>query len=161
MDERYKEIVQFLSDSTRQPATQEELARVEKELGVRFPESYRAFQLEYGDFCHEHILVYTVGRSTTCCDSVVEVRRHIHQHGDDAFFQAFNGEIPPIPSRYIPFSYAGYNYYCFDIQNGRDGKCPVVFWHTTMSSDDVPEVVAEDFIDWFVDEMGKIEAFNS
>lgn len=147
MNNSYKRIIDFLGGSTFTPATLEELENIEHELGIRFPNSYREFQLEVGDFCHNSIEVFTVSSSNVCSDSILEMRKYISKYGDDAFTQAYNGEIPDIPENFIPFSYSGNNYYCFDIQNSTEGECPIVLFG------DEPMVVADNFVDWFINEI--------
>ncbi len=150
-DEKYKIIVDFLSDSSRTPATVDELENIERKLGVRLPESYRRFQLEFGDFCHEKIEVATVSSSDTCSDNIIDIRKQIAEYGRDPIYHAYNGVVPDIPEVYIPFSPIGDTYYCFDMKKYDGSECPVV---VPLSFD--IEHIADTFVDWFVLEVEKI-----
>ena len=156
-ESNYKRIANFLESATKTPATLDELENIECELKTRFPESYRKFQLEFGDFCHEKIEVFTVSSSDTCSDNIVDVRKHISQYGSDAFHQAFNGALPDIPETYIPFSYYENDYYCFDMNHYDGSECPVVYFTETLNKHDEPIRIADTFIDWFVLEINKTE----
>lgn len=46
-------------DAVPEPATVEELAAAGRALGCRFPASYGCFQLEFGDFAHGPLDIYS------------------------------------------------------------------------------------------------------
>lgn len=150
-DKKYKSIVDFLSGVPRTPATEDELEYVERQLGIRLPESYRRFQLEFGDFCHQKIEVITVSSSVTCSDNILDVRKQIAEYGRDPIYHAYNGIVPDIPEDYIPFSPTGDTYYCFDMKKYDGSECPVL---VPLSFD--VEHIADNFIDWFVLEIDKL-----
>jgi len=70
----FEKISDFLADSINRPATAVELEEIKNILNIRFTDSYRAFQLEFGDFCHKDIEIFTVSCPDTCCDNILEVR---------------------------------------------------------------------------------------
>jgi len=65
---RYREVSHRVRELARSeasevlpdPATPEEVSAAERALDCRFPDSYRWFQLEFGDFAHGPLDIYSV-----------------------------------------------------------------------------------------------------
>ncbi len=148
MNDRYKRIIQLFKDNADSnfsinQATDKEIKDAENELEIELPESYRAFQLEFGNFDWGILEVHSVKTPFLGVSNIVGItlseRTECH---------------PNMPTHLIPFSdNGGGDSYCFDTSNYTDKECQVVFWDHTDSKNQKPEVVAKDFLEWIEKEI--------
>lgn len=128
-----------------QGATDEAIRQAERELGVTFPDGYRAFLRDFGwgGFGFE---LFGLGPG---------VPRHL-----DLIHITLSERTEPfirIPHHLVPImNDGGGNHYCLDTASMRGGECPVVFWDHELSEDQVPSKDADAFASW-LDERIDIE----
>lgn len=107
--------------------TEEALDRAERELGRKFPPSFRSWLLENNGIGIEQVSIFPVlddrdVRKTW--DSIVRE----YNVGWMGTLENFEDDRIDF-SRLLPFGSPGTDYYCFDYQEqGLDGECPVVRW---------------------------------
>lgn len=124
-------------------ASDQEIADAERAIGVRFPQSYKAFLLRFGwaEFYCDTLyglgadvpLGFTLVRNALC------ERHEAHPH---------------IPLHLIPIMNDGAgNNYCLDTSRLHDDECPVVFWDHEHEDgpDQSPEQVSPSFDRWLID----------
>ncbi len=121
-------------------ATVDEIHAVERELGVRLPESYCWFLREFGfTFWPEFIYGIAHGKSPgmrVTWQAAVERAR----------------VTPPLPRHLVPFSPDGWgNHYCLDTARWNGPECPVVFWDHEQSENQAPETTHGSFLEWLED----------
>jgi hypothetical protein len=123
-----------------EPATAEEVSAAERALGCRFPDSYRWFQLEFGDFARGPLDIYSVrGDGLPIVSINLDARR-------DGY--------PRLPAHLIAFSDSGSgDLCCFDTSAMADGECPVVWWDHAGDEAQSPERAASSFLDWLAAEV--------
>lgn len=148
--QRYREVARLLREhacsevheAVPEPATAEEVSASELALGCRFPDSYRWFQLEFGDFRHGPLDIYSVRR--------VEAAMNIVSINLDARHEGF----PRLPAHLIAFSdNGGGDLYCFDTSVLESGECPVVWWDHAGNEAQQPQRVGPSFLDWLAAEV--------
>jgi len=123
-----------------EPATVEEVSAAERALGCRFPDGYRWFQLEFGDFAHGPLDIYSVrGDGLPIVSINLDARR-------DGY--------PRLPAHLIAFSDSGSgDLCCFDTSAMAEGECPVVWWDHAGGEAQSPERAASSFLDWLAAEV--------
>jgi cell wall assembly regulator SMI1 len=143
---RYDEIARLFREHLRRrgkdaasvPATLAEVAAAERALDCRFPESYRRFQLDFGQ-TQDGLSAYIYGVRTEAANL------NIAAINVDARLNLY----PRLPPYLIAFSDdGGGDYYCFDIPHLSEGECRVVFWDHEQDEAQQPEVVAVSFAHW-------------
>ncbi len=148
MNDRYTKAIQLFKDNAYSnfsinPAIEKEIEIAETELEVKFPDSYKAFQLEFGDFDWGILEIYSVKKLANGIIGIVNIT-----------FSERTECHPNMPNHLIPFSgNGGGDSYCFDTSNFIDTECPIVFWDHTDSENQMTEVVAKDFIEWIENEI--------
>jgi hypothetical protein len=146
--QRYREVSSRFRELARsedceanpEPATVEEVSAAERALGCRFPDSYRWFQLEFGDFAHGPLDIYSVrGAGPPIVDINLDARR---------------AGYPRLPPHLIAFSDSGGgDFCCFDASAMAGGECPVVWWDHAGDEAQSPERAAPCFLDWLAAEV--------
>jgi hypothetical protein len=131
------------ADVVPRPATHAELTAAEEALGCQLPDSYRWFQLEFGDAAHSPIDIYSVQTPEPSGVNIVGINR---EEGHDAY--------PRLPAHLIAFSdNGGGDLLCFDTSIRHDGECPVVWWDHEGDEAQHPEPAAYSFLDWLEREL--------
>jgi cell wall assembly regulator SMI1 len=124
-------------------ATDGEIASAESSLGVRFPESYKAFLATFGWARIHHDALYGVGPDVPSEYGLVT-----------NVLSERNEAQPLIPHPLVAIMNDGAgNNYCLDTAKLRDGECPVVFWDHEHEDGQgqLPERVAPSFDKWLID----------
>jgi cell wall assembly regulator SMI1 len=124
-------------------ATDQEIANAERALGVRFPESYKAFLSRFGWAEIYYDTLYGLGPSVPPGYGLVK----------NALCERSEAE-PLIPQHLVPVMNDGAgNNYCLDTSQLSSGECPVVFWDHEHEdgSDQSPEQVSSSFDQWLID----------
>ena len=154
---RYQDVARFFrayaTEEKRQlvsrPATTEEIDRAERELGPRLPMSYRWFQLEFGDFEHGPLDIYTV-RTSHGPYSTNIVGANVKERTEAG---------PRLPTHLIAFSDSGGgDLLCFDTARPEGDEYPVVWWDHELDEDQEPEEAAPSFLDWIEQELKEMAA---
>jgi len=118
-------------------ASESEISAAESELRVRFPESYVVFLREFGTASWPD---YIYGLGPTA------------QGGTDVIYMTTSERsnmYPPMSRYLVAVSPDGWgNHYCLDTAVMSDSECPVVMWDHEQLPDQVPELVAQTFLDW-------------
>jgi hypothetical protein len=136
------------ADVIRRPATHAELTAAEEALGCQLPDSYRWFQLEFGDAVHSPVDIYSVLTPEPSGLNIVGINRG-ERH--DTY--------PRLPVHLIAFSDSGGgDLLCFDTSIRHDGECPVVWWDHEGDETQHPERAASSFLDWLEQELHEIAA---
>ena len=102
-------------EANPEPATAEEVSAAERALGCRFPDSYRWFQLELGDFAHGPLDIYSVrGAGPPIVNINLDARR---------------AGYPRLPPHLIAFSDSGGgDFYCFDASDDAGDEGGISDW---------------------------------
>jgi len=125
------------------PATEAEIEEAEQALGAPLPDSFRWFQLEFGDFQHGPLDIYTVRHAEPPPYDIVGINRN-----------ARTELHPRLPAHLIAFSdNGGGDYLCFDTTRREANECPVVWWDHEQDEQQVPEPAAPSFPDWLEAEL--------
>jgi SUKH superfamily protein len=143
---RYREVARLFredADVVALPATAEELAAAEQALRCRFPDSYRWFQLEFGDVKNGPLDIYSVRTPEPSERNIVGLN-----------FDSRQETFPRLPDHLITFSdNGGGDLICFDASALRDGECPVVWWDHELDESQRPAPAAASFADWLEAEL--------
>jgi antitoxin YobK len=109
------------------PSSEEQIQAAERELGVRFPKSYRTFLHQYGSGNLDGIEIFGLQADRLSGDVVM-----INQLTTD------------VPSHLIRFTndIGNYSYYLDSSQMNEEGECPVIVF----GPDENGRIVAESFI---------------
>jgi len=148
MSARYKSIAKLFRDNASnnfsvEPATIEEIEFAEKELKVQLPESYKMFQLEFGNYDWGYFDIYSVVTPQDEMINIIDITRSEQ-----------NEAHPKMPLHLIPFSdNGGGDSYCFDTSNYENKECSIVFWDHESDENQLPENVAKDFLEWLEKEI--------
>jgi hypothetical protein len=138
-------------DVVPQPATAEEIAAAELALSCQFPDSYRWFQLQFGDFAHGPLDVYSVKPVEPPGRNIVGI--NLEERSDS---------YPPLPPHLIAFSDCGNgDLYCFDTSARAGDECPVVWWDHAADETQQPEPAGATFIDWLETELQECETADA
>ena len=128
------------------PATPAEIAAAERELGAQLPESFRRFQLEFGDYNGGPVDIYSVKPLEPPARTIVSMNR-----------TARTELYPRLPAHLIAFADNGAgDYNCFDTRACIAGECPVVWWDHELDEQQPPEPAAPSFVDWLQAELEEI-----
>jgi hypothetical protein len=150
--DRYLAIARLFRDAggpalTTDPATPEEVAAAQAELGCRFPDSYVWFQLEFGRVARHALEIYSV-RPAAAELNIVGINLEERRDGR-----------PALPPDLIAFSdNGGGDLYCFDTARIEGGECAVVWWDHEAGDDQQPEPAAPGFLDWIEAELRERQA---
>jgi hypothetical protein len=148
---RYQDVARFLRAYASakgmrlgdRPATLEEIEHAERELGAVFPNSFRWFQLEFGDFDDGPLEIYTARTPEPSSRNIVGINI-------DWRTELF----PRVPASLIAFSdNGGGDLLCFDTTSREAHECPVVWWDHEQGEDQEPEEAAPSFLDWIEAEL--------
>jgi SMI1-KNR4 cell-wall len=123
-------------------ASDQEIADAERELGVRLPQSYRAFLSNFGWAEIRNDILYGVG--TDVPQGLTLTRT--------AYAERHELE-PRIPQHLVPIMNDGAgNNYCLDTSRFHGDECPVVFWdHEHWDGpNQSPEEVSPSFDHWLI-----------
>jgi hypothetical protein len=131
------------ADLVFRPATPDELAAAEQALGSQLPDSYRWFQLEFGDVAHGPVDIYSVRTPESSERTIVSINvdeRH--------------NTYPRLPAHLIAFSDSGGgDLLCFDSSVPHSGEYPVVWWDHEGDEGQRPQLAAASFLDWLEGEL--------
>lgn len=143
---RYHDIARLFredADVVTRPATAEELAAAEQALGCQLPDSYRWFQLEFGDVMRGPVDIYSVRTPEPSEMNIVGIN-----------LDARHETYPRLPAHLIAFSdNGGGDLVCFDTSVRRDGEWLVVWWDHERDEAQRPERAAPSFLDWLEGEL--------
>ena len=151
---RYDDVTRLFREQARiqrselvpNPATPDEIAVPEQGLGTRLPESFRRFQLEFGEYNGGPLDIYSVKPVEPPTRNIVSINR-------DARTELY----PRLPSHLIAFSDNGAgDYNCLDTRAWIADECPVVWWDHELDEDQAPEPAAPSFLDWLQAELEEI-----
>jgi hypothetical protein len=151
---RYDDVARLFREQARaegmelvsKPATPDEIAVAEDELSAPLPESFRRFQLEFGEFDHGPLTIYSVRAVEPPARNIVSINR-------DARTELY----PRLPQYLIAFSDNGAgDYNCFDTRARVGDECPVVWWDHELDDEQPPELAAPTFLDWLQGELKEI-----
>jgi cell wall assembly regulator SMI1 len=138
MDDR---IARFPDKTCGRGANPEQIAAVEKRLGLRFPKSYRHYLQNYGWCRFSHQELYGLG---TDVPSHLELIRNTLSERQDMG--------PPLSPLLVPVMNDGAgNHYCLDTSKMKADECPVVFWDHELGEKQKPGFVAASFDEWLVE----------
>jgi cell wall assembly regulator SMI1 len=148
---RYQDVARFLrayasAEGMRlgdRPATLDDVEHAERELGAAFPNSFRWFQLEFGDFDAGPLTIYSARKPEPSGRNIVTIN------------VASRTELfPRIPDYLIAFSdNGGGDLLCFDTSRREADECPVVWWDHEQDEDQVAAEAAPSFLDWIEAEL--------
>lgn len=125
------------------PATAAEIAEAERSLGASLPDSFRWFQLEFGDFQHGPVDIYSVRTPEPPAINIVGINH-----------EARTEEGPRLPAHLIAFSdNDGGDYLCFDTTRREASEYPVVWWDHDQDEDQQVQAAAPSFLDWLESEL--------
>lgn len=131
------------------PTTVSDIQEAERALGTQFPESYRWFQLEFGDVEWAPIDIYSVRLV------VSEYGVNIVAENQKARTEFF----PPLPVHLIAFSDdGGGDYVCFDTSRQESNEYSVVWWYHDLDENQEPEEAGSSFLDWIDSELRELGA---
>ena len=131
------------ADVVPDPATADEVAAAERALECRLPDSYRWFQLEFGDFEQGHPDVFTVRPAERSMGNIVAINEEARENAH-----------PRLPPHLIAFSDSGGgDYLCFDSAAFAGGECPVVWWDHELDETQAPAPAGASFLDWLEQEI--------
>src|SRR5215212_540646 len=127
-------------------ATPQEIELAEEQLGVKLPESYKAF---LGHFCWasiEALELYGLGEDVPTCLDLVKVTL------------SERAEMRPrLPSCLVPLMNDGAgNRYCLAVEPREQGECPAVFWDHNLRESQDPEYVAPNLEAWLSEELNTL-----
>ena len=124
-------------------ATDREIADAERALGVRFPQSYKAFLSRFGHAQIYYDTLYGLGPDVPEGYGLVR----------STFSERYEAQ-PLIPQHLVPIMNDGAgNNYCLDTSKLHGGECPVVFWDHEHEdgSEQTPNQVSSSFDRWLID----------
>jgi len=128
-------------------ATVGDINKAEHVLGVRFPNSYNAFLMEFGWGGIRPIVLYGLGADIPDYLDLVQVTLSEREDME-----------PALHKHLVPLLNDGFgNHYCLDTSKMSEGECPVVFWDHEEDEEQEPEIVSESFVEWFADEIENSE----
>ncbi len=153
---RYEDVTRLFREQARtngrelvpSPATPDEIAAAERELGAPLPESFRRFQLEFGECPHGPVEIYSVRPVEPPAVNIItrnlDARKELY---------------PRLPQYLIAFSDdGGGDYDCFDTRQRVADECPVVWWDHELDEEQTPEPLAPSFLDWLQTRLEEIAA---
>jgi cell wall assembly regulator SMI1 len=116
------------------------IERAEKELGVKFPSSYRTFLAKFGWGSLGNSEIYGLGDDVPKWLDVVELTKSERTE-----------MLPPIPTNLVPvLNDGGGNHVCIDTSNSSGEAAVMVFWDHELGPKQIPEKIAVDFNDWII-----------
>jgi hypothetical protein len=135
------------------PATPEEVDAAERDLGAAFPDSFRWFQLEFGDFKDGPFDIYSVLPPDSSRSPETSQRNIVGINQEERV-----ESVPRLPPHLIAFSDSGGgDYLCFDTSRRVANECPVVWWDHEQDETQTPEPAAASFLDWIEAEISERE----
>lgn len=125
------------------PAAPEQIGEAERALGAALPDSFRRFQLEFGDCQNAPLDIYNVLPADPPGLNVVSI--NLKERTEMG---------PRLPPYLIAFSDdGGGDLFCFDTRAVNDNEAPVVVWNHELGEDQTPEPVAPSFVEWLRSEL--------
>jgi hypothetical protein len=129
------------------PATPDHVDAAERDLGAAFPDSFRWFQLEFGDFQDGPFDIYSVCPPGPSERNIVSINQEERVES-----------VPRLPPHLIAFSDSGGgDFLCFDTSRRVANECPVVWWDHEQDETQTPEPAAASFLDWIEAEIRERE----
>ncbi|MCY8922019.1 SMI1/KNR4 family protein [Bacillus atrophaeus] len=141
--ELYNQVKQFLDENAKDKdftggIEEDKISKIEQDLQVRLPESYKWFLRKYGSggVYGIDILGYDFGGP-----SVVEFTNEYQEH-----YKLTEG--------HVVIEDVDYFAYCLDTNKMKNGECPVFTWDRVIG---YQEVVADNFIEFFFDKLQRMK----
>ncbi len=129
-----------------QGATAREIKLAEEQLGIEFPDSYKAFLGQFGWASKDGLELYGLGKDVPAYLDLVTVT-----------LSERTEMRPYLPRSLVPLMNDGAgNHYCLDVECGEQGECPVVFWDHTLGESQDPEHVARDLETWLSEKLNTL-----
>lgn len=126
--------------TTGSGATEGQMLAAEKSLALKFPQDFRLFLTRLGWAKIVYDEIFGLGADVPAHLDIVSTtmaERHSLR--------------PRLPHSLLPVMNDGAgNHYCIQTKVDDFGTYPVVFWNHEQDEEQVPEVVAESFIEWVV-----------
>jgi cell wall assembly regulator SMI1 len=136
----HQRISNFSDKLTGTGASPDDIAEVEKQLGVRLPASYRDFLGTYGWARFAFNEFYGIG-----ADVPPHLQLSTNTIAERTAMQ------PPMPHSLIPVLNDGAgNHYCLATNQISDGECPVVFWDHDNGPDQETTKEGRSFGEWLI-----------
>ncbi len=127
-------------------ALHQQIELAEQQLGVEFPESYKAFLEQFVWASFEGLELYGLGEDAPAYLDLVKVT-----------LSERTEMRPRLPSRLVPLMNDGAgNHYCLDVGLREQGECPVVFWNHTLGESQGPGYVARNLEEWLSEELNTL-----
>lgn len=136
-------------------ATSSEIETAERELGLKFPKSYREFLSKLGWLYCPFVTVCGLGADADWRTNLMAIVQ--------SWWREVDADIR-LPRNLIPVVDDGSgNVYCLDISQMHESECPVVFWdHESFEgADQVPVRVASNFYGWLVNEITELDSSST
>jgi SMI1/KNR4 family protein SUKH-1 len=120
------------------PAALPQIEDAERALGAPLPESFRKFQLEFGECENAPIDIYSLLPAEQPGLNLVSIN-----------LEARTEMGPRLPAYLIAFSDNGAgDLLCFDTRTISGNEAPVVYWDHELDEGQTPEPVALSFVEW-------------
>lgn len=127
------------------PVSMEEVASAEDQLGVRFPQSYRFFLIEFGWVSFGPFELYGLGTGIPDYLEVVTVTLSEREEA-----------MPRLPERLVPLMNDGGGcLHCLDTSQMIEQECPVVLWDPDLGPTQILSEEAGGFVDWLLNKLGE------
>jgi hypothetical protein len=127
------------------PATEQEIVDAERALGATMPNSFRWFQLEFGDVPNGPLDIYTARTPEPGLRNIVGI--NVDERTEAR---------PRLPAQLIAFSdNGGGDLLCFDTTRHSGDECPVVWWDHEQDEQQEPQPAAPNFLDWLEGELAE------
>ena len=131
------------AELVQRPATPAQIADAERALGTALPDSFRRFQLEFGDCQNAPLDIYHVLPADPPGLNLVPI--NLKERTEMG---------PRLPPHLIAFSDdGGGDLFCFDTRAVNANEAPVVVWTHELDEDQTPELVAPSFAEWLRSEL--------
>jgi cell wall assembly regulator SMI1 len=129
-----------------QGATSQEIELAERQLGVEFPRSYKAFLKHFGWASIDSLELYGLGEDVPAYLDLVKMT-----------LSERTEMMPRLPSFLVPLMNDGFgNHYCLDVGLREQGESPVVFWDHNLGESQDPEYVAGNLEGWLSEELNSL-----
>ena len=144
--ELIRRLYSFREAEFGQGATPQEIELAEEQLGVEFPESYKALLEQFGWASIDGLELYGLGRDVPAHLALVKVT-----------LSERTEMRPRLPSHLVPLMNDGAgNHYCLDVESCGQGECRVVFWDHDLGESQNPEYVAPNLEVWLSEELNTL-----
>jgi hypothetical protein len=137
MDELF-EALERESEEVGVGATQREIDAAESALGVRFPQSLRAFLARFGFLVIGHHELYGLGKGVPPFLDIV--RMTISEREASGL---------PLPANLLALENdGGGNLFTLDVRDESPNDAPVVFWHHELGPKQEPAMISPSLAQW-------------